>query len=100
MSSTRGRIEQRDHARMRQDAKVQARVGDQVRATDFRSEFYGRVGTIVAITEYVEHGCGRGACLKVKFPQAGSKRGGTEGTGAQWFAWVGPAPEQAPEQAS
>lgn len=74
-------------ASMVRDEKVQAKVGDKVRSADFRSEFSGRVGTIIDITD-----AGHGKCLTVRFPArhwAGvTKRAGKESTGAKWYTWV------------
>ena len=86
----------RTEAQVKQHAKVTIGIGDWVVAVDHRSEFAGRTGKVVDITEWVEpDGYGRGACLRVKFfgPSVMGNRGGTESTGAQWFEYFGPASE-------
>jgi len=94
----KARIVHRESCTMKQNAKVTVKVGDWVKSTDHRSEFYRRVGRVIEITEWIDPGgSGRGPVVKVKFFGPGSAwsgKGGTESTGTQWFEYFGPSEEE------
>lgn len=88
-------VVQRESCTMKQHAKVTVHVGDWVKSIDHRDEFYRRVGQVTEITEWVEGGYGRGACVRIRYygPSIMGERGGSNSTGAQWYEYFGPASE-------
>jgi hypothetical protein len=63
--------------KMTQDRKVEVSLGDQVRSTDPRSDYFHKIGTVTST---------RNGVVKVTYG-----RGQWERTGPQWFTWVAPA---------